>query len=67
MSSDERAARRARLLGTIAVALGVTLPACGGGARSGAKAPSGSASAAQAREVKDVHERAQRDAHCGRD
>jgi hypothetical protein len=69
MTEDERLKRRARVLGAIATALGVALPACGGagsgrGAASPAAAGSGSAGAS---EVHVVRERPMRDAHCGRD
>jgi hypothetical protein len=65
MSPDDREARRALLLATIAAALGVALPACGGSNRGapGARAPASSATATEVRE----RERPMRDAHCGRD
>ena len=67
MSLDERAQRRALLLGAIAAALGVSLPACGGAdTRKGAASPAASGSAS-AQEVNEVRERPMRDAHCGRD
>jgi hypothetical protein len=70
MTDDERLRRRALLLGAIAAALGVGLPACGGSAPGkGAASPSasGSAGAAGVSEVHEVRERPMRDAHCGRD
>ncbi len=76
MNDDERTQRRALLLGAIAAALGVVLPACGGAAvgrgatspaASGSAGSGSAAGAAGSSEVHEVRERPMRDAHCGRD